>query len=257
MSDRLFSPEPGSRSIRERLLTLPQLEKKLLTDKSFRKQLAGCSTFSFSIINAGITSPFEVSINQYADLPGIEAHVSCDLDDAVFIQTFGFDNPQAGSGYDWIAENRRSHAPGHIAREAAIEMGADILPRLYQEDFLYQLDLFFFNANDRYPTTEGVIKAYKAVFEKYADGDKKYQKLVNIFGSESRLVDYIQSMRGRKGVQVLYGASDKFDFTKFILSTDHEQVDDRAVSIQANIPNRFILALVPLGPYEQEKFRHI
>lgn len=49
--------------------------------------------------------------------------------------------------------------------------------------------------------------------------------------------------------------ADKFEFADFILSMPHEQVDDRGVSIESDIPNKFVMALVPLGKYEWEKFR--
>lgn len=57
-------------------------------------------------------------------------------------------------------------------------------------------------------------------------------------------------MQQRGGVQAVYGGRN--EFIKFLKDTGACGVDDCAVSIPVSIPARLVIAVVPLGRYEEE-----
>lgn len=71
------------------------------------------------------------------------------------------------------------------------------------------------------------------------------------FPSEKTFFNYLDLLKDRLGVQVVYG--DRKSFLQYILSQKYKIIDDLGVQLYKPIPDRFVLAVLPLGTYDQQK----
>lgn len=76
-------------------------------------------------------------------------------------------------------------------------------------------------------------------------------RIYKIIPNKEALADALIALRRRSGVQVFFG--DKKQFVDSLKQNKAKSEDDYAASVYSSVPTRLVLAVVPLGDYEQKK----
>ncbi len=206
----------------------------------------GCATVSWSRLR--FTMPLEVAL----DRPARGEPILLDFSDELLIQKFG--EMPIGVGGDWIIENR-VYGTTQAAMEAAVEMGHRVSTGNKLRDLIEHVPNLAEIAYGR--TRSEAIREIRKYFSSITSKDK-YMILRDIFRSEERLFRYLELVRPRKGVQVIIGGEIPSAFLNMV-ARKRKFIDDRGVSLEGitQIQNSLIVALIPLGEYERQKFAEL
>ncbi len=243
MADR---SEIERKSVKSRIYSPESFDRKAFWDKSFASQIAGCSTFSLNHVLKNMSAR-EISIATYPSLYAVK----CDLDGDVYKEVFG---TQEERGLDYIKTNRRSGF-GEVwsAKELALDYG--VPENIVHGDSALMHE--FYGIVHRIKDLKGE-KEIGAEVTRYVENlpSKSLKGMfLQAFGDYGTITRFVIDLKGREGVQVIYGGKQDSAFAAFIKSQKHVRADDRGVEIYSNIPNRFVQAVIPLGKYEQEKIK--
>jgi hypothetical protein len=208
--------------------------------RNFPRRWGGCSTFSLEQVIRDI-SPHDISIKPY--LP--DNTVRCELDERVYEKVVG-SNPGHGNTYLW--KNALAHGKHWAAISLAEEYGISRRLLYGETGFRNNLEVLALSTKDIKNRNE-VIKFVQNV------GQKPFGKeLVKGFKDMDQMIDFIEEVRDRGGVQVIYGANNTNEFADFLKSAGATPVDNRGVDVPVSIPGHFVMALIPLGKFEKERF---
>lgn len=226
--------------IDKRIYKASHFYMRLTLSRNFESKVAGCSTFSLEQVTRDISSN-HISIRTYAP----NNIVRCDLDDVVYQNVFG-----SAHGYDNTYLWRNALTFGRFwAAMSLAEKKYNVSPaRLYDKgEFRYNLTQLARSAKELKNRNEVAHFARTTLQESYFGKD-----VVRAFGSIDRVIDFLDDSRDRGGVQIIYGANNKLDFADFLKSVGTKPQDDRGAEVPVNIPGRFVMAIIPLGKYEEK-----
>lgn len=231
--------------VRGRVFSPDAFDLKIILDRKFRSQITGCSTFSLTQATSDL-SPRSISIRPYYP----DDSVRIELDGEVHEQVFG---RQEQEGLEYIYNNRNKFGRYWAAVELAREFNVPDSLMFPEHEYLSHEFIRVFEETERLGRREDIKNAAQSFIER-SIGERK-SDFLRAFGDWEALTDFLIKLKERGGVQVVYGGGYKSAFIDFIRGQKHKSVDDRGVEIYSSIPNRFILAVVPLGKYEQRQIR--
>ncbi len=237
-----------SNQIRSKIMLPTEFDQQMESNQGLKEQVAGCTVLSYELFLGGIT-PNGFSVVPYGE-DFLGKYINLDVDnDLVTELSKGYSEP----GYQ----------PGKLLQENR-KWGLSTIPvSLYHQMIRkpdFDEDFWDFNLGGNLRTVLNRYKEIEAQDLKSLLGnvsltDYSTEDIIEIidqsFPSEGSFFQYLDALKDRGGVQIVYG--DKPALKHFIEGHKSRLVDDNGVAIyNTKIPERLIIAILPLGIYEQK-----
>ncbi len=220
-------------------------DKRLETDQTLKDSIGGFSSISLYHVRKG-WQRWGYSVPIF----GSDGESSyCDLDPEIYKEVF---NKEPNWDYDMketMRYNRSSYGEYGAVMDFLLRQ-----PRTpgsktsFSRSFIRYWGVIDYLSNVAWYTDEKLA----SWLEDSYDHHKKASEIVSrMFPSYEDLELAISEVRKRQGVQMVYG--DKDEFITFLQRNNAKPIDDCSAKFKVRIPSHLVLAVIPLGKYEQHE----
>ncbi|MFC1711217.1 hypothetical protein ACFLZ1_01385 [Patescibacteria group bacterium] len=229
-----------------RALMTPEEFSRKLDNPEFRHQIAAFGTYSLTYV---INSSYESGVILRAvgeKLSDEEPKVNIDLAPDLFRTLY----PGEGNGVlgevelEKALDENRGYANSWIAKELADQqLGSRAFLRIDE------IERWKFKLFSRPVEVGQTILDHLSQIPLKSEMATVYNILKATFRTDQAYLNFVNSLQNRRGVQVVLG--DQNEFLRFWQTAKHKPIDDYGLRIYSSIPSDLILAIIPLGSYEQ------
>lgn len=219
------------------ILSKRDFNRRVRADKAFREQIAGFSSFSLTHAHSCLTEggfsvlPFSPTNNGLC--------LYAEIQPSVYRQVFGKKNKVYldSALKERLGDNRAAYGlDGAVIEYFMNQPNAPDDFRNLPAGLVNWMNMAMRDLRENGISLAQIVSGeYRA---------KAYFETIEDF--ENTVID----LSPRGGIQAIYG--DTENLTEFLKGEVVEEVDDCAVCIQSPIPTRLVMALIPLGKYEEE-----
>lgn len=222
-----------------------EFDKRIKADPDLKANIAGFSAISLYHTKKGLNEE-GYSAPLFSEAEGIES-LYCDLHPQVFREVFG----EKANGYrsfiPLMKNNRVSYGQAAVMIEYV--MTQPYAPKSYME-ISYTVEVINKLKQRFYSFTRlSLLENNVSLTDGLTSADE--EDVLKLFPSREDLINTLVDTRNRGGVQVFYGNKEKF--SDFLKDNDAEPTDDCSAILFTPIPTSLVIAVVPLGAYEEQE----
>ncbi len=247
--------------LQDRIMSKEEFKNKLENDPEFRQNIAGCTSLGINHVAKGVMGD-KISIQRYYHPVDKKPKVNLIPNENIFVTLFPEETNFADAfygegGYDWIEDNQNYGRTWAIS-ELLLQRG---ISPFIPNPFYHEIDTILINTPSL--NSADSLQDVQTILENLSNSRAgniadTVEHAQSTLGGSAQLAQILHEVKERKGVQIIYG--NPTEFTKYIRGGildrirggRYETYDDVTIGLADDIPDRFILAIIPLGEYEQQ-----